>query len=420
MVLSVRQVGKGVNMRRILFIAVFAIFLIFPDTGSVSETSSRISIAAVGDVMAHAAILRCARRHSKGAANNSGYDYLFERVAPIIRAADIACCNAEFPVAKRLRQVRRSCVFNSPRGMVDAIRNAGFDVANVANNHSYDQGKTAVGETVDAFKKAGVEPIGAGKSKSEALSIKLFERNGLRVAFIGASCLLPKKITDFPRKGPQARYFRIEEMTRSIREARRTADVVVVSVHWGVEYDSRPRLKEIVLAKKMMEAGADVIAGHHPHVLQPVIEHIASDGRRCIAAMSLGNFISNQSPSYRYGKSRLGLGNKRDGAILRVEFEKDRDRVRLVTWDAVPLWTWTDRVETGAGPFSTYNMQVWSIPEALVRVKQEIGSRTISNEKRIYLRRMHDDLFRRGQATLAHMGAPQKTSPVLSSLRALP
>jgi len=366
--------------------------------------------------MAHAAILRCARHHNKGAADNAGFDYLFERVAPYIKAADIACFNAEFPAAKRLRLCRRMYRFNAPRSMVGALHTAGFDIANLANNHSYDQGISAVGETVEVFREAGIIPVGTGKNKREAYGTRVVKYREWRMAFIGASRILPEKVLNSPPEIPQAHYFVLDEIIRSIRKARSMADIVVVNVHWGTEYKSFPKNEDLISARKMMDAGADVIAGHHPHVLQRVIEHSSSDGRRCIAAMSLGNFISNQSPTYKYGKSSLRYGDTRDGAILRVTFEKDGRGVRLVGWDAVPLWTWIDRVERRACSSCTYDIQVWPIPDALERIRRELKSPGLTSERRKYLRRMHDDLLRRCRRTLDRLGAPEGTPPLLSSI----
>jgi len=378
---------------------------IFRTSRECSVESSTITVAITGDVIPHIALLRCAGEHSEGEKNNHGFDYLFERVAPWIETADIACFNAEFPAADRMRQSRGPYLFNAPRALVDALAAAGFDVANLANNHSYDQGTYALPETRDAFIEAGIVPVGIGRNAGEAGAAGFVEKSGFRVAFLGASRLLPEAALDDPPGRPHANYFRLEEMLESIRNAAREADIVVVNVHWGGEYARSPRKEELALARRMMDAGADVIAGHHPHVLQPVMDYVTEDGRRAVAAMSLGNFISNQAPYYDYGKSRLSYGDTRGGALVRVAFKREGLKVSMAGWDAVPLWTWSDGMEKRACRGCPYNMQVWAIPEAVDRLERMLASEGISESRRKHLVRMREDLRRRESRIMESLGA---------------
>ncbi len=374
--------------------------------GECSIQSSSITIAVTGDVMAHIPLLRCAGKHDKGEKNNEGFDYLFKKVSPWIESADIASCNAEFPAADRMRQRRRMFIFNAPKAMVNALAEAGFETANLANNHSYDQGTFALPETRKAFKEAGIAPVGIGLNAKEAGSAVIIERNGFKVAMLGASRLIPKAALDDPADWPHANYFRREKMLASIRDSARRADIVVVNVHWGTEYDPTPRREELDLAKEMMEAGADIVAGHHPHVLQPVLDYVTEDGRRAIAAMSLGNFISNQASYYVYGKSRLSYGDTRGGALVRVRFEREGLKITMSGWDAVPLWTWSDRMETRACRGCPYNIQTWAIPEALSELERLIASEDTEEAKRKRLIRMREDLQERKLRILESLNAP--------------
>lgn len=373
--------------------------------------SSSITIAVTGDVMAHIPLLRCAREHEEGEKSNEGFDYLFRKVSPWIESADIASCNAEFPAAERLRQRRRPYIFNAPKAMVKALGDAGFDAANLANNHSYDQGTYALPETRKAFIEAGIAPVGIGLNAEEAEEARIIERNGFRVAFLGASRLIPEAALDDPPGRPRANYFRREKMLASIRKAARDADIVVVNVHWGGEYARRPRREELDLAREMMEAGADIVAGHHPHVLQPVLDYVTEDGRRAIAAMSLGNFISNQASDYVYGKSRFSHGDVRGGALVRVRFRREGLKISMAGWDAVPLWTWSDKMESRACRGCPYNIQVWVIPEALDRLEKMPASEDMSESKREYLVRMREDLQKRELRILESLNVPPGREP---------
>jgi poly-gamma-glutamate synthesis protein (capsule biosynthesis protein) len=135
----------------------------------------------------------------------------------------------------------------------------------------------------------------------------------------------------------------LEPARGAVREARRQADLVVVSVHWGNEYQHLPTKRQRDIARALVDAGCDVILGHHPHVLQPV-ELMEADGRRALVAYSLGNFISNQDRMYRADLFPVAGGDNRDGAALRMRFEPGtgpdgRRRATLASVAVDPLWT---------------------------------------------------------------------------------
>ena len=125
---------------------------------------------------------------------------------------------------------------------------------------------------------------------------------------------------------------------------------MVVSLHWGVEYDAQPRAEDVALAHALVEAGALVVLGHHPHVLQPIELHRRPDGRVGVIAYSLGNFVSNQSRNYVHGVTPEKVAATRDGALLRVglarrDYGRGVVRVEVDGADFVPLWTENDTAE---------------------------------------------------------------------------
>jgi len=369
-----------------------------------------LTIAATGDAMSHMAILRCAKRNDRGALNHNGFDYLFERLKPYTTRADIATVNAEFPSPNKIRHGRVMMVFGAPFSQVQALAWAGFTVANLANNHAFDQGIEGVAETAEAFENAGIKTVGAGRDLAEAEKVVVIERKGIKVAFIGACKLLSPRANLRDPSRPHVIAFELERMVEWIRKARAAADVVVVHVHWSAEGHEQAGERERRDAIAMMEAGADLIVGHHPHVLQPVITYTASDGRRCIAAMSLGNLISNQRPGYRYG-SGSRYGDPRDGALLRVTFQKQNGRVMLLSWDAVPLWTWNDRYDPDNRVKYPWNIQVWPIPDAIEKINASLAQLDVRSAQKKYLITMRQDLAWRAQRILKHLGAPNQ-SPI--------
>jgi len=142
---------------------------------------------------------------------------------------------------------------------------------------------------------------------------------------------------------PWVRPLDLEPALQAVREARAKADVVVVSLHWGNEYQHLPTKRQRDIARALVAAGCDVILGHHPHVLQPA-EVLEVEGRKALVAYSLGNFISNQDRMYRADQFPVAGGDNRDGVALKVSFEQRLDthgryRAVLAETRIEPLWT---------------------------------------------------------------------------------
>ena len=312
------------------------------------RTLGAVTIAAVGDVLLHGAVKDAAaaadRKGPDGRSlNHGGFAALFEGVSAELSAADLAFANLETPVAAKPPRAAVPFVFNAPAALLPALREAGIDVVSFANNHVYDQLADGFAQTLDALDEGALPYLGAGRSCEEAKRARIFERNGVKVAFLGATRLYNDRP---PRKEGDPCSFAFEEAAalEEVAAARRAgADFVVLSIHWGVEYVTAPRAEEIELAHRLLDGGVDVILGHHPHVLQPVEIYEAKDGRLTAVAYSLGNFISNQSRTYAFGVHPDKVGNPRDGAILRFAAVKraypSGERTELADLSVEPLWT---------------------------------------------------------------------------------
>jgi poly-gamma-glutamate synthesis protein (capsule biosynthesis protein) len=156
---------------------------------------------------------------------------------------------------------------------------------------------------------------------------------------------------------------------------------VVVSLHWGDEYQSQPREDDVAFAHRLADAGALVIIGHHPHVLQPIELHRRTDGSTAVIAYSLGNFISNQSRQYVFGVTPDKQALTRDGAFLRVELAR-RDygrgvfRVEVAGADWLPLWTENDTAEIDPrrDPGRRPLIRVVTIDRVLAEVRAELAT----------------------------------------------
>lgn len=248
---------------------------------------SRATLLAVGDNLIHDVIYWQAQAR----AADGGYDFLpvYSAVSQEIADADLAFINQETPItASRLPSSYP--LFNSPPQLAQNLAALGFDIVNPANNHMLDQGIEGLTETEQALRENNIPAITGTDG-----AVPVLEREGISFSFTGFTehtngILLPQgqeeKITytDQP-----------ERMQQQVKEAAQIADVAVVSVHWGQENSTTPTPAQRELAQQLADWGADIIIGTHPHVLQPVEQLTAADGRQVWVLYSLGNFVSAQA-----------------------------------------------------------------------------------------------------------------------------
>ncbi len=215
-------------------------------------------------------------------------------VAPLLQSADIAAVNLETPVGSGGDAEAKEFVFLAPPEMPGALRAAGVDVVTLANNHALDHGAGSLLETVRRSRDAGLAVVGAGGDADEAYRPAYLDVRGRRVAFVGLSRVVPPGWAATATRPGVASAYDTGRALGAVREAAAHADVVVVLIHWGIELDRCPGGDLVRLAADLHRAGAAVVAGHHPHVLQGV--EARPDG---VTAFSLGNFswYHNRSPS---------------------------------------------------------------------------------------------------------------------------
>ncbi len=215
-----------------------------------------------------------------------GARHPWRSVGPLLRGADLATVNLEGVVSSRGEPwPDKAFHFRGPRAVLDAAAGfAGIDVVTVANNHSLDFGRVAFRDTLVASRRAGVATVGGGAGLGAARRPAVLAAGGLRVAFLGYDDIQP----DFHARAGVAGIAPAdtEVVAADVRSARRGADVVVVWFHWGVELERSPSARQRELARAAFGAGAAVVLGAHPHVLQPVERR-----GRTLVAWSLGNFV---------------------------------------------------------------------------------------------------------------------------------
>ena len=260
----------------------------------------RVSVLAVGDNIIHEAVFTDAKNR---AADGAEYDFvpMYEGVARWIAAADIAFVNQEAPMAGKEYGISGYPTFNSPREAGQALVDVGFDVINLANNHILDKRVAGARATVEYVQSLPVTELGVYLDEADYRNLRITEVDGIRIAwlsFFDMSILYYTPNTDnilIPLMDDD------EKIKSDIAEAKTKADFVIVSAHWGRE-QPQVTAEQKRMAALMSEAGADVILGHHSHILQPVEWHENGDGSRTLVAYSLGNFISTQ----HYANNMIG------------------------------------------------------------------------------------------------------------------
>ncbi len=239
--------------------------------------AEELVITAVGDIMLAGIWTPTLRQN--------GYGHPFIGVKNVLAASDINLANLESPIAVGGHEYfEKQFRFRAEPQVAPALRAAGFNLVTLANNHSMDFGGEALAETLRHLSANGIAWIGAGKNLTEARKMALYSIKGKKIAFLGYSLTQPIEFfagTDRPGTAPG--YEKL--VTADITAARSQADYVIVSFHWGKEANSTVQAYQRAAAHKAIDAGADVIIGHHPHILQGVERY-----NRGIIFYSLGNF----------------------------------------------------------------------------------------------------------------------------------
>ncbi len=239
----------------------------------------------------------------------------FAPVAPLFAGADLRFVNLEGPLSDQKGETQSPwnlLTFTGPPAGAGALARAGVDVVSTANNHAWDYGHRALVETLDDLDGAGVRHAGTGRDAAAASAPVILERNGIRVAFVAVTdiwnlgSLRTHKAAAFVAGADE------ELLAASVAalRAERAADVVVVSYHGGVEYVHLPLPRARRILRAAIDAGADVVLGHHPHVLQGIEWH---RGRPIL--YSLGNLLMRLSQTERKPTGYLArVTIRRDGA----------------------------------------------------------------------------------------------------------
>jgi poly-gamma-glutamate capsule biosynthesis protein CapA/YwtB (metallophosphatase superfamily) len=302
-----------------------------PPTPATIESGRGFSLVATGDVLLHLPIVEQARRDAKASGTGSlDFAPMMAGVKPYVSAADLAICHLEVPLAKRSGPFTGYPSFSSPPQVVPALKATGYDLCSTASNHTFDKGAAGVERTLDALDAAGIPHAGSARTPAESRRITQVRANGVRVAFLSYAF----GFNGNNYHGARPWQANVIDKARILKDARRAraagAQVVVLAMHWGTEYQQTPDANQSRLAPVLARSGViDLIVSHHAHVVEP-IQRIG----KTWVVYGLGNMIANHATP--------GAVNS-EGLLAQFTFTKSRGKRFFVTKaEYVPLMM-TDR-----------------------------------------------------------------------------
>ena len=250
------------------------------------------------------------------ALRSNGYDWAWSGLGGLFERDDLTVINHECPSTDVIAPVPKEFSFRCDPAALLAAERAGVEVANLGNNHAFDHGPDGLLDSLRNLDRAGIVAVGAGRNAEEADAPRYVEVKGWRIAIVGVDEVLDP--IDMVATGDEPGTAVGHDFPRAlaaIREAEREADLVIVTIHWGVELDTQPRDHQIDEAHRMIDAGADMIFGHHAHRLQPMDTY----GGRPIF-YGLGNFVwpnfSTEGSTTAVAEVRVSPGGEVRGRLL--------------------------------------------------------------------------------------------------------
>ena len=211
----------------------------------------------------------------------------FRKIAPLLKSADITFVNLETPFSDEGPYHDSGLVFHAAPQMIEGLKLAGVNVASTANNHARDCGPHGVEFTLKWLRSHGIRPIGSAETPKAAHEGVVFARNGVRFGFLGYT--FDQKNGNWKDIDPRIALADPVVVVRDVKELKKRCDVVIVSMHNGIEYQPKPSDAQITFAHAAIDAGAKLVIGHHPHVVQPTEAY-----HNGLIYYSLGNFVFDQ------------------------------------------------------------------------------------------------------------------------------
>lgn len=261
-----------------------------PVTAPVVEKPASATMIAVGDVWLARKVGRLI--------DSYGVEYPIANIKSVLREADLTFVNLESPISDQGQALpgKGICFRGEPAAMT-TLTEAGFDIVNLANNHAVDYDSPALLDTIARLKEAGIRSVGAGANISEARRPQIMEVNGLKVGMLGYTEMADIYFSnEYPRRSqatdtiPGVAPLILKDIQADVKDLRPQVDVLLVSLHWGIEYTELPTEDQRKIAHTLIDDGVDAIIGTHPHVFQAMEVYKGKP-----IAYSLGNFVADQN-----------------------------------------------------------------------------------------------------------------------------
>ncbi len=303
---------------------------------SAGDSLFKANLCFVGDLMCHSTQFNYARVD----ADSFDFTGVFREVYPFLSNSDLTVGNLETVIAGKSEGYSGYPYFNAPDDFIFALKNAGFDLLITANNHALDQGWNGINRTIEVINQNKIHRTGTFISESDRDSIRIFMINSIKIAILAYT----ENTNGVPI--PEGKNFAInlideELIKRDIDKAReKNADIVLVHLHYGQEYLREPDDYQKNIVKRIIDFGADIIIGGHPHVIQP-FDFFKTNNTKLdsgFVAYSLGNFISNQR--WRYSDA---------GVIISIEISKNilADSIYINEVNYLPTWVFRGQTDFG-------------------------------------------------------------------------
>lgn len=322
-------------MKKIL--TILLVIITFPASSKVessrTDSTVTITISAVGDLMCH----QPQYNYAKISADSFDFKPVFRFVKPYLEKSDFTFGNLETVTAGKEKRYSGYPLFNSPDEFIEALKYAGFDLLSNANNHALDRGEYGLRRTIEVIKNNRISYNGTYVSQNDRDSIRVFNIKGIKIAFLSYSYgtngnAVPKESNYLINR------INFDLMNSDIQKTKFISDITLVFLHYGTEYKREPDIYEQKAVDSLINYGADIILGSHPHVIQPIKYFISKQSKvkRGLVAYSLGNFISNQQ--WRYSDA---------GVIFNISLLKNfvTGEVKISGIDFVPTWVYKGKTK---------------------------------------------------------------------------
>ncbi len=199
--------------------------------------------------------------------STKGMDFPFKAMSPLFKKSDLVFANLECCISDCGEPVPKKYNFRARPERAEVLSRSGISIVSMANNHAWDFGRAALLQTKQLVEKSGVITVGAGANRTEAHSLRIVLRRGIRIGFLAYLGLFPAVVPESDTE-PCLAMGDFESVRREVSAARKLVDVLIVSLHCGIENAPKPSPHQIALAHSMIDSGADLVVGHHPHVIQ--------------------------------------------------------------------------------------------------------------------------------------------------------